>query len=126
MNSKSRFLETGKEQSSEEQKSQDVFDLGHILLVAATGGLELLNQEALDFPKEEADCCLMHQLKKYEESKTDCYLKLTDLIGPERFSPDFLDLLCKCLKFDQSRSTPRELLSHPWITGRNEKEREGP
>jgi hypothetical protein len=29
--------------------AQDIFDLGYILLISATGGLDLINQEVLDF-----------------------------------------------------------------------------
>ena len=37
------------EESTKEMFAQDIFDLGYILLVSATGGLDLINHEELDF-----------------------------------------------------------------------------
>ena len=44
-------------------KAQDIFDIGYFLLVAATGGLELLNQETCDV-SEKGSCCVVHQIIK--------------------------------------------------------------
>jgi hypothetical protein len=37
------------DEAQKEVFAQDVFDLGYILLISSTGGLDLINQEALDF-----------------------------------------------------------------------------
>lgn len=41
--------ESDQEKIKKEIFAQDIFDLGYILLVSATGGLDLINHEALDF-----------------------------------------------------------------------------
>jgi hypothetical protein len=41
------------EESTKEMFAQDIFDLGYILLVSATGGLDLINHESLDFSKKD-------------------------------------------------------------------------
>jgi hypothetical protein len=41
------------EHDKNELKAQDIFDIGYFLLVAATGGLDLFNQETLDLNLEE-------------------------------------------------------------------------
>jgi hypothetical protein len=56
VNSPSRFRKmtfikekytSGQESKTQELKAQDIFDIGFILLVCATGGLELLEEELL-------------------------------------------------------------------------------
>ena len=47
------------ESDKSELKAQDIFDIGYLLLVAATGGLELLNQETCD-SSEKGSCCVVH------------------------------------------------------------------
>lgn len=44
------------EDSNKEIFAQDVFDLGYILLVSATGGLDLISNEALDFSNHGDSC----------------------------------------------------------------------
>lgn len=41
------------ENDKNELKAQDIFDIGYILLVAATGGLDLFSQETLDLKMNE-------------------------------------------------------------------------
>ena len=44
------------EKASKEVFAQDIFDLGYILLVSATGGLDLINHEELDFNNRGDSC----------------------------------------------------------------------
>jgi serine/threonine protein kinase len=52
--------DSDQEKIKKEIFAQDIFDLGYILLVSATGGLDLINQEALDFSTRGDSCCLLH------------------------------------------------------------------
>ena len=107
---------SSRDASLEELKAQDIFDLGHILLVAATGGLELLNQDSLQVTPTEEDDDFLHAVLRTEASDPDCYIKLADLLSEARIDKQFLDLICKCMRFDPTdRSSAPALLSHPWI-----------
>jgi len=41
------------ENDKNELKAQDIFDIGYMVLVAATGGLDLFNQQTLDLNMNE-------------------------------------------------------------------------
>lgn len=64
------------DQDKDELKAQDIFDLGYLLLVAATGGLDLINQETLDLQTSERSCCVLHHSFNNEESNENCILTL--------------------------------------------------
>lgn len=52
-----------------ELKKQDLFDLGVLLILAATGGLEMINEEYLQkIPNIQTSCCLIHAVKNFAES----------------------------------------------------------
>ena len=70
--------------------SQDIFDLGYILLIAATGGLDLINQEVLDFTGAEDSGSLLQWSEKVE---SDGGIKISDLL--DRYSPEFNAFLNK-------------------------------
>lgn len=49
-----------------ELKKQDLFDLGVLLTLAATGGLEMINEEFLGkLPNMQTTCCLIHSIKNF-------------------------------------------------------------
>lgn len=53
------------ENDKNELKAQDIFDIGYMVLVAATGGLDLFNQQTLDLNmNEKQGCCVLHHLIK--------------------------------------------------------------
>ena len=71
--------------------AQDVFDLGYILLIAATGGLDLINQEVLDFNgAQDYPGSLLQWSEKVESNGG---IKISDLL--DRYSPEFNDFLNK-------------------------------
>lgn len=53
--------------SIHELKKNDLFDLGVVLTICATGGLDMVNEDQLvklvDLPQE---CCLIHALNKID------------------------------------------------------------
>jgi len=52
--------------SFKELKKQDLFDLGILLTLASTGGLEMINEEFLaKLPDIQSSCCLIHKIKTY-------------------------------------------------------------
>jgi len=49
-----------------ELKKLDLFDLGVLITLAATGGLEMINEEFLaKLPDIQSTCCLIHAIKNY-------------------------------------------------------------
>ena len=46
--------------SSKELFANDIFDVGYTLLMAATGGLELLGGSFFDQIKKAKGCCILH------------------------------------------------------------------
>lgn len=61
INSPAHFKKQNPQTDSDknELKAQDIFDIGYFLLVAATGGLELFNQETFD-ANDKSACCVIH------------------------------------------------------------------
>ena len=76
--------------------AQDLFELGHVLLQAATGGFldnDILPAEKL---RESHSCCVLHANAGIGDSK----LQLHQLVNKERFSEEMLSFLCSLLKSD--------------------------
>jgi hypothetical protein len=47
-------------------KKQDLFDLGILLTLASTGGLEIISEEFLmKIPNIQSSCCLIHAIKNH-------------------------------------------------------------
>ena len=147
-----------------EQNSQDIFDIGLILLHCALGGFELYDTNnffASDSIKQVLDkvqsnkgisgyCCLLHDedvLRRFSAanntSANSIYAKKQPLTNnfsvklphsiletsrisqslyqilqkQERYSTNFLDLLCSCLKIDPfQRSDAKTLLNHEFFS----------
>ncbi len=49
-----------------EMKKLDLFDLGVVLIISATGGLDVISEEALSLglPLLSSSCCLLHAVQK--------------------------------------------------------------
>ena len=109
-------VESDKEKVEKEIFAQDIFDLGYILLVSATGGLDLINHEALDFNTRGDSWCLLHWWEKIENKSNN--ICISDLLK-DRYSPEFSDFLWKWLRFDyKERETIKKLMGkdgHPWL-----------
>ncbi len=106
---KQSSLKENKGESQQETYKHDVFDLGYTLLVAATGGLEILGDSFFHSIERGRGCCVLHQ--GHGRGK----LRLKHLLS--HFSKEFLDFLCHCLRFETpKRSSVHELLRHQWLT----------
>ncbi len=47
-----------------EMKKLDLFDLGIMLIIAATGGLDVISEEAIsNIPNLSTSCCLLHAVQ---------------------------------------------------------------
>ena len=96
------------------QFKRDVFGLGSLLLVSALGGLDIIGTQEIE--KMEGGCCMLH---REEEKGQEGYISVAGYFTSKRYSKEFLDFLCKCLRFsEESRATVDELLSHPWFLGK--------
>ena len=90
----------------------DLFDLGVLLTICATGGLDMINEEHLtrltDFTRH---CCLIHALNEVDPSKPGFD---TNLLGTlmslkrilSRISPPAQEFICHCM---QQRFTEQEM-----------------
>lgn len=111
---------SGSETQRKEVFAQDIFDLGYILLVAAIGGLDLINHEELDLRDTKDTWWLFHLWEKLEKGAND--ISITDLLRG-RYSDSFIDFLWKCLKFDyKDRESIKNLVGkdgHPWLSLRH-------
>lgn len=84
-----------------ELKSQDIFDIGYLVLVAALGGLDLLNHDTLDLGKTQAqDGNVIDHTAHNEGSNQNSILTLNALLSDDRFSFHFRGFIESCLKFD--------------------------
>lgn len=96
---------------------QDVFDLGLLLFIAALGGSEILDSKELEriAHRPTGACCVLHCDSK--GSSQSSHLSISQYFTTKRFSPEFLDFLCKCLRFSESeRLSIEELQAHSWLT----------
>lgn len=98
---------------------QDVFDLGLLLLVAALGGTEILHSKELQriSSRPSTACCVLHCGN--EVASQAGYLTIPQYFTTKRYSSDFLDFLCKSLRFSETdRLCLEELQRHAWVTSR--------
>lgn len=91
-NSPAKFFQSSGEKT--QGKRTDIFDIGFLLMLSATGGLEVLTQNKLDLDDVKKKCCFMHQYFEKEKQMEECVLKLSDILSPDRFSGNFIDFLC--------------------------------
>ncbi len=47
-------------------------------------------------------CCVMHHLFKSAQENPNCILKLEAFLDLDKFSSDFKEFLCSCLRFDHA------------------------
>lgn len=66
-----------------------------MLLICATGGLDLVEPQKEPEKSEIGTCCLIHA--PFFQKKEKGHLNIKSILRTERFSKEFLDLLCKCL-----------------------------
>lgn len=107
---------------------QDVFDLGSLLFLSALGGLEILDSSEFEriAARNSSSCCVLHCNEVKTPANPDSDQKargllLSQYFTNKRYSPEFLDFLCKSLRFsEEERSTVEDLQKHPWITGKVE------
>lgn len=110
-------------------KKMDLFDLGIVLIIAATGGLDVISEEALSvgLPLLSSSCCLLHAVQKAAATPSGKGLLVVKRILLSRLSPQAQDFICKCmqqrfsqneLKRDPSKGmhmSTSDMLTHPWI-----------
>lgn len=90
--------------SVNELKKNDLFDLGVMLTICATGGLDMVNEEQLsklaDFSQK---CCLIHALNEIDSSKPGFDMGLLSTLVSlrkilNRIQPVAQDFICQCMK----------------------------
>lgn len=82
-----------------ELKKQDLFDLGVLLVLAATGDLEMINEEYLSkIPNIQSTCCLIHAVKNFAgncEKPDKQALTLVKIFN--RLSENCQTFICWCM-----------------------------
>jgi len=87
-----------------ELKKMDLFDLGVVLTICTTGGLDMVNEEHLarltDFSRQ---CCLIHALKDidplepgFEQCLMGTLLSLKKILN--RITAPAQDFICLCMQ----------------------------
>ncbi len=98
--------------SVHELKKNDLFDLGVVLIICATGGLDMVNGEFLaklsDFSQQ---CCFIHALRDVDTQAEGFDISLISTLVSlrkilNRISPQAQDFICMCM---QQRFTAQEL-----------------
>ena len=112
-----------------ELKKQDLFDLGISLTLAATGGLEMINEEFLaKLPNVQTTCCLIHTIRNFSaksERPDKQVLTLIKVFG--RLSEQCQDFICWCMQQRFSKNemkkyamekvcTAADLRNHSWLS----------
>ncbi len=78
-----------------ELKKLDLFDLGVLLIIAATGGLDVISEEALSSMQNlSSSCCILHAVQG-TPSNNKGYLVIKRILN--RLSTQAQDFICKCL-----------------------------
>ena len=90
--------------SMHELKKNDLFDLGIVLTICATGGLDMVNEEQLsklvDLPSQ---CCLIHALNRVDPQQPGFDISLLSTLVSlrkilNRISPSAQEFICQCLQ----------------------------
>lgn len=82
------------------------------------GGLEIIDSKEFEriANRSSSVCCILHCS---DESAHSGLLTLSQYFSTKRYSQNFLDFLCKCLRFSETdRSSVEQLQHHPWITSK--------
>ena len=111
-----------------ELKKQDLFDLGVLLILAATGDLEMINEEYLQkIPNIQTSCCLIHAVKNFAGTTDKPDKQALTLVKIfNRLSEKCQTFICWCMQQRFSKNemkrfhvqkvcTASDLRSHPWI-----------
>ncbi len=119
------------EQALVELKKMDLFDLGVLLLVASTGGLDVISEEVLSQVNNiQGQCCIFHAIAASESKQSLPASKQAKSILAikrvmSRLSLQAQEFICKCLqqrfssnemkKQQHKMMTTSDLLTHAWI-----------
>jgi len=98
------------------RKSEDLFNIGFILIYCALGGQNIINFSNFECIHGGQCCCLYHCIEKYEINlKTK--LKITNFINKNLFSEDFISFLCLSTSYNQNMNnlTMSKLKRHPFV-----------
>lgn len=107
-------------------------------MVAATGGLEMFDEESMkckhggaskkchksssnlkSAPEAKAVCCCIIHCKQNSTNKS---MKLQEYFTTKRYSREFISFLCQCLSFEAKvRPSADKLLQHPWFSWKQSK-----
>jgi hypothetical protein len=111
-----------------ELKKQDLFDLGIVLTLAGTGGLEMINEEFLaKIPNIQTSCCLIHSIKNLSAKSEKADKQVMTLIKVfNRISENGRDFICMCMQQRFSKNemkkyqitqvwTATDLRNHKWL-----------
>ena len=114
------------EVSLKELRKQDLFDLGVMLILAAMGGLEMIDEEFLSrIPNIQSTCCLICAVKAYSKSNSGPQvLTLLKIFG--RLTDSCQDFICLCMQQRFSKNemkrfqitqvcTAADLKGHSWL-----------
>ena len=105
-------------------KKLDLFDLGVMLIIAATGGLDVISEETISaIPGLSTSCCLLHAVNK-SSTTNKSIIVIRKILS--RLSSSAQDFLCKCLQQRYSANemkkmatskvmTTSDMLTHSWI-----------
>ena len=94
------------------------------MFISALGGLEIIDSSEFEriAARSPTNCCVLHCGDEKGAAPSapphkGGALLLSQYFTPKRFSPQFLDFLCRCLRFNEAdRMSVEELQKHPWIT----------
>jgi len=116
------------EASLKELKKLDIFDLGILLILASTGGFDMIDEEFLQrIPNIQQSCCLIHAVKTVSaKSETRDKQILTLVKVFNRLSENCQDFICLCMQQRFSKNEMKkfqitrvcqaaDLRAHPWI-----------
>ena len=79
-----------------ELRKLDLFDLGILLVIAATGGLDVISEEALSsLSNLSSSCCLLHAVSGDKQPSNKGLLLIRKILN--RLSSQAQDFICKCL-----------------------------
>lgn len=110
-----------------EMKKLDLFDLGVMLIIAATGGLDVISEESLGtLYNLSSSCCFLHAVQGAgAKSSNQAITVIRKILN--RLTTQAQDFICKCLqqRFSQNEikkdgkpaklMTTQDMMTHPWI-----------